>query len=98
MGASNVWAQDLVPLLVQHEENDELFRVLIRLMLNLSLPVMKVFLEKYGAEELKDAMKTNLDLRHNFDKCQEHLLGYKSTFASNDIWIVLKVKLSKLLK
>ena len=77
MGTSNVWEQDLIPLLVQHTNNEELFQVLIRLMLNLSMPTRKIFLEKYGAEEFKDEMKTNLDLRHNYQKCQENLLSYK---------------------
>ena len=27
MGTSNVWDQDLIPLLVQHTDNDELFQV-----------------------------------------------------------------------
>ena len=46
-------------------------------MLNLSMPTRKIFLEKFGAEEFKDEMKTNLDLRHNYQKCQENLLSYK---------------------
>ena len=41
------------------------------------MPTRKIFLEKYGAEEFKDEMKTNLDLRHNYQKCQENLLSYK---------------------
>ena len=97
MGTSNVWEQDLIPLLVQHKDNDELFQVLVRLMLNLSLPAKKVFLEKYGVEEFKDAMKTNLDLQHNCQKCQENLIVYKSSFADVDVWKVLKSKLSNLL-
>lgn len=97
MGTSNVWEQDLIPLLVQHKDNDELFQVLVRLMLNLSLPTKKVFLEKYGVEEFKDAMKTNLDLQHNYQKCQENLIVYKSSFADVDVWKVLKSKLSNLL-
>ena len=82
MGTSNVWEQDLIPLLVQHTNNDELFQVLIRLMLNLSMPTRKIFLEKYGAEEFKDEMKSNLDLRHNYQKCQENLLSYKGMIKS----------------
>ena len=58
-------------------------KVLIRLMLNLSMPTRKIFLEKYGAEEFKDEIKTNLDLRHNYQKCQENLLSYKGNNLKN---------------
>ena len=99
MGTSNVWEQDLIPLLIQHAENDELFGVLVRLMLNLSLPTRKVFVgpNAFSSEEFKDAIKTNLDLRHNYQKCEENLLAYKASFANVDVWHVLKTKLSKLL-
>ena len=77
MGQSNVWAKDLLPILLSRYEDNELFLVTVRLMLNLSMPTRKIFQEKYGNEEFpKDA-----EFQYNFESVQRHLFQYKESFS-----------------
>ena len=45
---------------------------------------------KFGDEELKDALKTEIDLKHNYETCRQQLIKYKETFCSIDLFTVLK--------
>ena len=43
IGKSNIWAKDLIPILVEHNENKEIFPLVILLLMNLSRPTTDVF-------------------------------------------------------
>lgn len=93
IGQSNVWEKDLLPILTLHADNNELFLVIVRLMLNLSMPTKKIFQEKYGNEEFpKDA-----EFQYNYENVQRHLYQYKESFTDCPVWETLKHKLKLLL-
>ena len=50
--SSNIWTKDLIPLLLQHSDNDDLFNTVVRLMMNLALPRKKMFIDRFNPEEL----------------------------------------------
>merc|ERR1712227_605725 len=92
MGQSNVWAKDLIPILLSKYEDNELFLVTVRLMLNLSMPTKKIFQEKYGNEEFpKEA-----EFQYNYESVQRHLFQYKECFSDANIWKQLKSKLQEI--
>ena len=68
--------KDLIPILLSQYEDNELFLVTVRLMLNLSMPTKKIFQEKYGNEEFpKEA-----EFQYNYESVQRHLFQYKECF------------------
>ncbi|KAG7308218.1 hypothetical protein JYU34_006890, partial [Plutella xylostella] len=89
-GQTKVLQTDLIPMLVDHWENDELFDVTLRLLVNLTNPALLLYREEVPVERTA---------RHNYLQILTHLQSYKEdAFTKMDTWIIFKNKLSKVLE
>ncbi|XP_046963189.1 protein timeless homolog [Vanessa cardui] len=89
-GQTKVLQTDLLPMLVDHWENEELFDVTLRLLVNLTNPALLLYREEVPAERTA---------RHNYLQILTHLQSYKEeAFTKVETWQVFSKKLAKILE
>ncbi|XP_038223054.1 protein timeless homolog [Zerene cesonia] len=90
LGQTKVLQSDLLPMLVDHWENNELFDVTLRLVVNLTNPALLLFREEVPVERTA---------RHNYLQILSHLQSYKEeAFSKVENWQVFAKKLTKILE
>ncbi|CAL4069323.1 unnamed protein product, partial [Meganyctiphanes norvegica] len=89
LGETRVLQTDLLPLLRDHSGDDELFDVTLRLMVNLTNPVLLLFHEELPEEKVT---------RNHFMQILSQQQIYKEAFADEKLWSTLVGKLSELLQ
>lgn len=89
LGETNVLVTDLLPLLKSYWEQDELFDVLLRLLVNLTTPPLILWNEE---------APTDKNMRNYYLRIEDHLQRYKESFTDDTIWAILSSKLSKILE
>ncbi|CAH0763660.1 unnamed protein product [Diatraea saccharalis] len=89
-GQTKVLQTDLIPMLVTHWENEELFDVTLRLLVNLTNPALLLYREEVPVERTA---------RHNYLQILSHLQSYKEeAFTKVETWNVFAKKLAKVLE
>ncbi|CAK1545835.1 unnamed protein product [Leptosia nina] len=90
LGQTKVLQSDLLPMLIDHWENTELFDVTLRLIVNLTNPALLLFREEVPVERTA---------RHNYLQILYHLQSYKEeAFTKVATWQVFSKKLAKVLE
>lgn len=89
-GQTKVLQTDLLPMLIDHWENSELFDVTLRLLVNLTNPALLLYREEVPAERIA---------RHNYLQILLHLQAYKEeAFTKVETWNIFAKKLAKILE
>nr|QCH40580.1 timeout [Chilo suppressalis] len=89
-GQTKVLQTDLIPLLINHWENSELFDVTLRLLVNLTNPALLLYREEVPIERTE---------RHNYMQILTHLQSYKEeAFTKVETWNVFAKTLAKVLE
>ncbi|XP_063619541.1 protein timeless homolog [Cydia splendana] len=89
-GQTKVLQTDLIPMLIDHWENTELFDVTLRLLVNLTNPALLLYREEVPTERTA---------RHNYLLILLHLQNYKEeAFTKVETWNVFAKKLTKILE
>ncbi|KAJ2951910.1 hypothetical protein O0L34_g4163 [Tuta absoluta] len=89
-GQTKVLQTDLIPMLIDHWENEELFDVTLRLLVNLTNPALLLFREEVPTERTA---------RHNYLQILTQLQFYKEeAFTKVETWNVFAKKLAKILE
>ncbi|XP_066907023.1 protein timeless homolog [Halyomorpha halys] len=88
LGNTKLLETDLVPILVCHAKDNDLFDVVLRLVVNLTTPALIIYNEVVPAD--KNDLNQYLQLI-------SHLQAYKEAFSDQKIWAVLTERLSALL-
>lgn len=78
----------LIPILCEYNQDEDLFQVTLRLLVNLTNPTLLLFNEQLPQEKV---------MRNYFMQHVGHLQGYKAVFSMEKFWIVLTDKLKLLL-
>lgn len=89
LGETKVLQTDLIHLLRDHSDEDELFDVTMRLMVNLTNPVLLLFHEELPEEKVT---------RNHFLQILSQQQTYKESFADEKLWSALVGKLSAFLQ
>ncbi len=89
LGQIGVVQSDLIPLLRDYSNDQELFDLILRLLVNLTGPELLLF-----REELPEDKVT----RNYFIELQRFRQGYKRAFVDEKLWAVFAQSLGKLLK
>ncbi|XP_045618399.2 protein timeless homolog [Procambarus clarkii] len=89
LGETRVLQTDLLPLIRDHSHEGELFDIIIRLLVNLTNPVLLLFREELPEEKVT---------RQQFLQLITHQQGYKESFIDEKVWSVLVGKLGELLQ
>lgn len=89
LGDTRVVQTDLIPIVREHSQDSELFDVTLRLLVNLTNPVLLLF-----REELPEEKVTRQQFLHLVSQQQ----GYKEAFVEEKVWAVLVGKLGELLQ
>ncbi|KAJ8982321.1 hypothetical protein NQ317_006666 [Molorchus minor] len=89
LGETKVLQTDLLPLLKSYWEETDLFDVLLRLIVNLSIPALMLWNEEIPTEKI---------VRNHYLQIEDHLQSYKEAFADEAVWAVLSTKLSRILE
>ncbi|CAK1598882.1 unnamed protein product [Parnassius mnemosyne] len=89
-GQTKVLQTDLLPMIIDHWENTELFDVTLRLIVNLTNPALLLYREEVPIERTA---------RHNYLQILSHLQYYKEeAFTKVETWQVFAKKLAKILE
>ncbi|XP_013190355.1 protein timeless homolog isoform X2 [Amyelois transitella] len=89
-GQTKVLQTDLLPMLIDHWENTELFDVTLRLLVNLTNPALLLYREEVPVERTA---------RYNYLQILLHLQSYKEeAFTKVETWTVFAKKLTKILE
>ncbi|XP_073519784.1 protein timeless homolog isoform X2 [Phyllobates terribilis] len=88
LGAAQILQNDLVPLVIQHHNDKQLFDAVIRLMVNLTQPALLCF----------GKVPQDPTFRHHFLQVVSYLQAYKEAFANERLFVVLSEKLYDLLQ
>lgn len=89
IGQKKVMQTDLIPMLMSNFDNPEVADVLLRLIVNLTYPVLLLYNGNYP----KDSVS-----RRNFHRLVEILQSYKEAFAVQQAWEALGERLQKVMK
>lgn len=89
MGQTKLLENDLLQIAIHHSNNEELWDVLLRLIINLTSPALMVYNEEIPKE------KTNRNL---YLQLVGYLQSYKSSFTDDRLWKVASSRLSKILE
>lgn len=89
LGEAKVLVTDLLPIIKHYNEDEELFDVILRLMVNLTNPALLLYREELPAE------KTS---RKYYLQIISQLQSYKEAFNEEGIWAILSKKLSDILQ
>ncbi|KAG8233129.1 hypothetical protein J437_LFUL010359 [Ladona fulva] len=89
LGEANIVKTDLLPLFKDYSDDKYLFEVLLRLLVNLTNPVLILF-----GEELPDEKV----MRNYYLQMIGHLQGYKEAFVDENVWTILGKNLGDILQ
>ncbi|XP_056642812.1 protein timeless homolog [Diorhabda sublineata] len=89
LGDTKVLITDLLPLLKHYHEENDLFDVLLRLIMNLTTPPLLLF---------NFEIPTDKVVRNYYLEMEDHLKFYKEAFVDEAIWAVFSTHLSKVLE
>nr|XP_023016006.1 protein timeless homolog [Leptinotarsa decemlineata] len=89
LGQIKVLQTDLLPLLKSYHEEDDLFDVLLRLIMNLTTPPLLLWNFEVPKEK---------STRNFYMQVEDHLKSYKEAFTEEGVWAVLSTRLSKILE
>ncbi|XP_046407332.1 protein timeless homolog [Ischnura elegans] len=89
LGDANIVKTDLIPIFKDYSDDKYLFEVLLRLLVNLTNPVLVLF-----REELPEDKTT----RNYYLKMIGHLQAYKEAFVDETVWTILGKKLGDILQ
>ena len=89
LGQIGVVQSDLIPLLKNYSADEELFDLLLRLLVNLTGPELLLFREELPQDKVT---------RNHFIELQTHRQKYKRAFVDPKLWAVLAQQLGQLLK
>ena len=79
----------MIPLLRDYSDEEELFDLVLRLLVNLTGPELLLFREELPADKIT---------RNHFIELQTHRQAYKKAFVDEKLWAVLTMQLGKLLR
>ncbi|KAE8626528.1 hypothetical protein XENTR_v10006654 [Xenopus tropicalis] len=88
LGAAQILQNDLIPLVIQHHNDKQLFDAVIRLMVNVTQPALLCF----------GKVPQDPTFRHHFLQVVSYLQAYKEAFANERLFGVLSEKLYDLLQ
>ncbi|XP_071991124.1 protein timeless homolog [Engystomops pustulosus] len=88
LGAAQILQNDLLPLIIQHHNDKQLFDAVIRLIVNLTQPAFLCF----------GKVPQDPTFRHHFLQVVSYLQAYKEAFANERLFVVLSEKLYDLLQ
>ncbi|KAH6930842.1 hypothetical protein HPB50_019728 [Hyalomma asiaticum] len=88
LGRIQVLKTDLLPLLKFYADDDRLFDVIIRLLVDLTNPAILLYKEELPVEKFA---------RNNYLEIVSHLQSYKLAFTDSKVWIAINKKLESLL-
>uniref|UniRef100_A0A8D9F4A5 Protein timeless homolog n=3 Tax=Cacopsylla melanoneura TaxID=428564 RepID=A0A8D9F4A5_9HEMI len=88
LGDTNIVHTDLIPIIVYFGDNEELFDVILRLLVNLTTPAMILYNEELPADKVE---------RQLYQQIISHLQKYKVAFANEAFWKILRTKLTSIL-
>ncbi|KAG8452506.1 hypothetical protein GDO86_004335 [Hymenochirus boettgeri] len=88
LGAAQILQNDLIPLVIQHHSEKQLFDAVIRLMVNITQPALLCF----------GKVPQDPTFRHHFLQVVSYLQAYKEAFANEHLFGVLSEKLYDLLQ
>ncbi|XP_066564287.1 protein timeless homolog isoform X3 [Amia ocellicauda] len=88
LGAGQILQNDLLPIIIQHSQEKQLFDACIRLMVNLTQPALLCF----------GKVPDDSAFRHHFLQIVSYLQAYKQAFANEKVFGVLSEKLYNLLQ
>ncbi|XP_075549205.1 circadian regulator timeout [Dermacentor variabilis] len=88
LGRIQVLKTDLLPLLKFYPDDDSLFDVIIRLLVDLMNPAILLYKEELPVEKFA---------RNNYLEIVSHLQSYKLAFTDSKVWIAITKKLESLL-
>ncbi|XP_046687268.1 protein timeless homolog isoform X2 [Homalodisca vitripennis] len=89
LGSAKILQTDLLPILIHHSEKEDLFDVLLRLLVNLTNPALLIYQEQLPTERTAS---------HHFLQLVAQLQGYKEAFTDQQLWEILAKKLADLLQ
>ncbi|XP_063971887.1 protein timeless homolog [Diachasmimorpha longicaudata] len=89
LGQSKLLQTDLAQIAIQHTKNTEFWDVLLRLIINLTSPVLMLF---------NDILPTEKTSRNIYLQLISHLQGYKKALANEQFWGVVSNRLSTILR
>lgn len=88
LGRIQVLKTDLLPLLKFYSDDDMLFDIIIRLLVDLMNPAILLYKEELPVEKFA---------RNNYMEIISHLQSYKLAFTDSKVWIAITKKLEALL-
>ena len=89
LGQIGVVQSDLIPLLKNYADDEELFDLVLRLLVNLTGPELLLFREELPQDKVT---------RNHFIELQTHRQKYKRAFVDAKLWAILAQQLGKLLR
>ncbi|XKL60560.1 hypothetical protein PGB90_007617 [Kerria lacca] len=89
LGSASILQTDLIPIVINHHDDEELLDLLLRLLVNLTTPALLLYNEELPVEKIS---------RQYYLSLIRSLQQYKQVFAKQQLWSVLNEKLSYLLK
>lgn len=88
LGHSKIVQTDLIKIFVEHSDRQELWDVLLRLMINLTSSALMFYNEELPTEKVTRTL---------YQEIVSHLQGYKIALTEEKIWITVRDHLGKLL-
>lgn len=89
LGETNILVVDLLPIFKNYWSQNELFDVLLRLLVNLTTPPLILW---------NEVVPTDKIMRNYYLQIEGHLQRYKEAFTDDSVWAILSTKLSKILE
>ncbi|KAI5699073.1 hypothetical protein M8J75_015950 [Diaphorina citri] len=88
LGDTNVVHTDLIPIIIHFSDNEELFDIILRLLVNLTTPAMILYNEEIPGDKV---------VRQLYHQIISHLQKYKIAFANEALWKILRTQLTSIL-
>ncbi|XP_011499954.1 PREDICTED: protein timeless homolog [Ceratosolen solmsi marchali] len=88
LGQSEILQKDLLKIFVEHSDKIEFWNILLRLLINLTSPVLMIYNEELPAEKIT---------RSYYLQILSHLQQYKKAMANDAVWMVVHEKLKNVL-
>ncbi|CAL7943920.1 unnamed protein product [Xylocopa violacea] len=89
LGQTNLLQTDLIKIFIDHSDKVELWDVLLRLIINITSPVLIIYNEQIPTEKMQ---------RGIYQKLIAYTQAYKVALTDDRIWTVLSNRLSEILK
>ncbi|XP_053978576.1 protein timeless homolog isoform X1 [Hylaeus volcanicus] len=89
LGQSKVLETDLIKIFIDHYDKLELWDVLLRLIINLTSPVLLIYNERVPTDKMEHTI---------YQKLISYTQAYKVAFTDDRVWTTLSNRLSEILK